>query len=487
MRGNGNGTAHTSGASSAARRLHRSIVVVTLVLVSVGSFPGIASATPGAKLWGHRYDGPKSNADQVSALAVSPDGSTVFVTGSSLGLTSAKDYATLAYEASTGNRLWTMRYDGTAGRADQAVALGVSPDGSMVFVTGSSVGLTGGRDFVTVAYDASTGTELWTKRYDGPGNGTDRPKALAVSPDGSQVFVTGRSIGSSTSLNTWDYATVAYDASAGTKLWAKRYDGPASSDDLANALGVSPDGSMVFVTGQSAGSPAIYEIATIAYDATTGDRVWTKRFDDPDTADDVANALGVSPDGSTVFVSGYGRSLSTDFDYLTVAIDATSGDPVWSKRYNGPADYQDVSNALGVSPDGSQVFVTGVSWATLIQGANYATVAYDAATGAELWVGRYTRTTDDAAKALAVSPDGSAVFVTGTSTGDTGRPDFATVAYDTSMGTELWVRRYNGPADNTDQANAIGVKPDGSAVYVAGSTYGFTSDFDYATLAYSTV
>jgi sugar lactone lactonase YvrE len=461
--------------------------VVTLVLLSVGSFPGIAAATPGAKLWGHRYNGPRSKADDATALEVSPDGSTVFVTGSSLGLTSAADYTTIAYDAPTGHRLWTMRYDGTGGGGDQAVALGVSPNGSTVFVTGSSRGLAGDRDFATVAYDAPTGTQLWIKRYAGPGNGTDRPNALAVSPDGSQVFVTGRSIGSSTSSNSWDYATVAYDASAGTKLWTQRYDDPASSDDLANALGVSPDGSTVFVTGQSAGSPAIYEIATIAYDATTGDPLWTKRFDDPETADDVANALGVSPDGSTVFVTGYGRSASTDFDYQTVAIDTTTGDPVWSKRYNGPADYEDVANALGMSPDGSQIFVTGVSWATLIQGANYATVAYDAATGAEQWVGRYTRTTYDAAKALAVSPDGSAVFVTGMSNGDTGRLDFATVAYDTSTGTELWVRRYNGPANNTDQANAIGVNPDGSAVYVTGSTYGFTSDFDYATLAYSTV
>ncbi len=487
MRGNGNGTAHTSASSSAARRLHRSIVVVTLVLLSVGIVPGTASATPGAKLWGHRYDGPRSKADDATALAVSPDGSTVFVTGSSLGLTSAADYTTIAYDAPTGHRLWTMRYDGVGGGGDQAVALGVSPDGSTVFVTGSSRGPADDRDFATVAYDASTGTQLWTKRYAGPGNGTDRPNALAISPDGSEVFVTGRSIGSSSSSGSWDYATVAYEASAGTKLWTQRYDDPASSGDLANALGVSPDGSTVFVTGQSGGSPAIYEIATIAYDATTGDPLWTKLYDDAETADDSAFALGVSPDGSTVFVTGTGRSLSTDEDYQTVAIDAATGDPIWSKRYNGPVDYEDVAYALGVSPDGSQIFVTGVSWTALIQGSNYTTVAYDAATGAELWVGLYTRTTYDVAKALALSPDGSTVFVTGMSNGDTDREDYATVAYDTSTGAELWVRRYNGPGNYTDRAIAIAANPDGSAVYVTGSTYSFTSDSDYATLAYSTV
>jgi len=51
---------------------------------------------------------------------------------------------------------------------------------------------------------------LWVRRYIGPANDSpDNATALALSPDGSRVFVTGWSEGSTT-VSDLDYATVAY-------------------------------------------------------------------------------------------------------------------------------------------------------------------------------------------------------------------------------------------------------------------------------------
>jgi hypothetical protein len=51
--------------------------------------------------------------------------------------------------------------------------MGVSPDGSTVYVSGESEDGSSGSDYATIAYDASTGSKLWTKRYNGPRNGYD--------------------------------------------------------------------------------------------------------------------------------------------------------------------------------------------------------------------------------------------------------------------------------------------------------------------------
>jgi hypothetical protein len=447
--------------------------------------PRTTESIPGAQLWVSRYNGPKNKDEFANATAVSPDGTEVFVTGNSYGgSTGSDDYATVAYDASTGAQLWVSRYNGAGDGYDAATALGVSPDGSMVFVTGSSYGSTTTNDYATVAYEAATGTPLWVSRYNGPPNGDDISTALGVSPDGSTVFVTGYSDGGSTS--GYDYATVAYDVSTGTRLWVSRYLGPANGVDVSTALGVSPDGSTVFVTGESTGSTSRYDYATVAYGAATGAKLWVRRYNGPGNGDDGAYALEVSPDAATVFATGYSTGSTSGYDYSTVAYTAATGTKQWVSRYNGPGSSDDAAYALEVSPDGSTVFATGYS-AGSTTGYDYATMAYDAANGAQLWLSRYNGPAngDDLARALGVSPDGSTVLVTGSSYGSTTGYDYATAAHDASTGAQLWASRYNGPGNGSDSASALGVSPDGSAVLVAGTSWGSGTHRDYATVAYA--
>jgi outer membrane protein assembly factor BamB len=80
------------------------------------------------------------------------------------------DYATVAYEATTGALVWVARYRGQHSTCcDNASSVGASPDGSRVFVTGRSGAPGSQQIYATVAYDAATGAELWVARYNGPG------------------------------------------------------------------------------------------------------------------------------------------------------------------------------------------------------------------------------------------------------------------------------------------------------------------------------
>src|SRR5262249_21190707 len=96
------------------------------------------------------------------------------------------------------------------------------------------------------------------------------------------------------------------------------------------------------------------------------------------------------------------------------------------------------SLAKALAFDG-QVYVTGSS--DLADGSEFATVAYDAALGTQLWVARYHGASDRNDRANALAADGfGKVYVTGYGVGQTSA-DYVTVAYDGTDGTQLWVAR----------------------------------------------
>jgi DNA-binding beta-propeller fold protein YncE len=157
------------------------------------------------------------------------------------------------------------------------------------------------------------------------------------------------------------------------------------------------------------------------------------------------------------------------------------GSQVWVARYQAPGNGHNVPSSVAVSPAGRTVFVTGGGSAGGISAYDYATVAYNAATGAQEWVARYhgpvTHYSEEsryqgpaynAARSVAVSLSGRTVFVTGQDTGTTPAFDYATVAYDATTGAQEWVARYSARGGS---AEALAVSPDGRTVFVFGGSY----------------
>jgi len=389
------------------------------------SFTTIKYSGAGVPLWTNRYNGPANGGNGSSAIAVDHNGN-VFVTGFSCNGTDSTtdDYATIAY-SNSGVPLWTNRYDGPAKHSDRAQAIAVDSSGN-VFVTGYSataMSITGLILFyyATVGY-SSTGTPLWTNRYDGPGNGSDVATAIALDNCGN-VFVTGMSDGTST-----EYTTVAY-SNEGVPLWTNGYDGPAHSRDSAQAIAVDMEGN-VCVTGVSSAANGFPDYATIKY-SSTGGPLWTNRYDGPGNYDDEATAIAVDSSGN-VFVTG--RSFDVDHPYYTTIKYSSSGVRLWTRNYTKPGDGVNIGRGIAVDSSGN-VFVTGVSG---YQDANqrwlsdFATVAYSSS-GLPLWTNRYHGSMDNSAWAVAVDGSGN-VFVTGESLDGTGTNyHFVTIKYSSSL------------------------------------------------------
>ena len=134
--------------------------------------------------------------------------------------------------------------------------------------------------------------------------------------------------------------------------------------------------------------------------------------------------------------------------------------------------------------DGSgNVVVTG--WVTEGGAArDYYTATYASIDGALLWEKRYNGPGNrhDSADAVALDSGGN-VVVTGHSSNETNN-DYYTAKYAAADGTLLWEQRYNGPANGEDHAYAVAVDGSGN-VMVTGNSYDTNSYGDFYTAKYA--
>jgi hypothetical protein len=132
----------------------------------------------------------------------------------------------------------------------------------------------------------------------------------------------------------------------------------------------------------------------------------------------------------------------------------------WAARYNGPASKQDAVRAIVAK--GEFVYVAGMSEGKK-GNPDYAVVKYDG-TGKQLWVARYNGTGNSTDNPFGLDVDDAGnVYVTGGSIGTNGTFDYATVKYN-SNGSQQWVRRFE--TARNDIAKDVEVK--GNHVYVTG-------------------
>lgn len=439
----------------------------TLASHKTGLRAGADAAPAGGQqeVWDSRYNGPGNGDDAPIAIGVDRSGN-VYVTGSSLGTALPDyDYATVKYD-SAGQEQWVRRYGGAGN--DSALAMIVDASGN-VYVTGGVYDPDTDYDFVTIKYSAA-GEQQWVAIFNGPGNGADAGKTIAVDGAGN-VYVAGYTTAATGDL---DYATIKYDSS-GNQFWVAYYNVSPNSNDNPAALAVDDSGN-VYVTGGSTGQAVTPHFATVKY-SSDGMQQWVAEYTGPGNYDD-AKAIAIDKAGSA-YVTGSSMGANGYFDYATIKYDSF-GQQGWVQRYNGTGDNDDFAVALRLD-SATNVIVTGQSYGP--KNLDFATVKYDSE-GQQQWTARFDAGFDDFANSVATDGAGN-VYVTGGSVSPD--PDFnynyTTIKYDPA-GAMQWTVAYDAPAHLDDSGTAITVD-DSDNVYVTGGSVSSENGTDYVTIKYS--
>jgi 6-phosphogluconolactonase (cycloisomerase 2 family) len=286
--------------------------------------------------------------DNVRNVTLSPDGRHLYAAGNN-----DDSVATFSRESDNGALSFTQVIKdgdnaGFVDGLDGAQDVAVSGDGKHVYVAS-----TVDSAVAVFSRNASSGelTYLEVHKNGVAGVwGLGGAMSLALSPDGKNVYATG----------AYDDSVVVFGRDGSTGLltfFEVKQDGSADVDGLSGATGVvvSPDGKHLYATGCKDDAVAIFE-----RDPTTGVLTYLSAvFDDVGGVDglDGAELAALSPDGQSLYVSGM-----IEDELAVFARDRSSGAlrflGVYADGVDG-VDGLDGAWSIAVSPDGSSVYVTG--------------------------------------------------------------------------------------------------------------------------------
>lgn len=206
---------------------------------------------------------------------------------------------------------------------------------------------------------------------------------------------------------------------------------------------------------------------------------WVARYNGPGNLWDEGKDITFDSSGN-VYVTGRSYGWGTDFACTTIKYDS-DGNEIWAARYNGPTNLDDGANAITLDSTGN-VYLTGYSW----DNDNFTdcvTIKYDPS-GNELWVERYNGPANhhDAGSEIILDSSGN-VYVIGSSHGIGTNDDYITIKYDPD-GNNIWVARYDGPG--IDNPYDIAIDQSGNA-YVTGRSRCNGSWYDYTTIKYDSL
>lgn len=364
---------------------------------------------------------------------------------------------------------WVQRYNSvTPGGNDFPVEVVRDAAGDYI-VTGGTDNHTTGHDILTIKYSGTNGAIIWHRRYDGAAHLSDSVRALALDRQGNAIIAGYSSNGTNT-----DWYTAKISGADGAVLWEQRYAGPANGSDTATAVTVDDQGN-VLVTGSSSTFattnqfyvPETNDFYTAKYAAADGALLWERHYNGPANANDVPQAIAVDDQGNVV-VTGSSAGAGTDSDFYTAMYAATDGALIWERRHEGSPNASDGAQAVTIDQHGD-VLITGHTARKIAENrferSDLYTAKYSATDGTTQWERRYNGegNATDGGMEIVTDVRGD-VIVTGNSRDSRDNTGFYTAKYAADDGSILWERW------STNGGTMLGLDGQGN-VAVAGGEY----------------
>lgn len=288
-------------------------------------------------------------------------------------------------------------------------------------------------------------------------------RVLSIASVGNTVYLAGEFTEmlppGATSGGTARGRLAAIDATTGALLpW-----NPNASSSVSEIV-ASPDGSTIYAVGYFSMIGGVTRRRVAAIDAATGAiREW-----DPN-ANASVRGITLSPDGTIAYLGGSFSSIGGATRRRLAAVATSTGAvvPGWDPRITHtlrPGEARVLS--LRVSPDGASLFVGGVfaevdgvahnGAARIVRSSGAVDQAWDAG------IGLKTDGTDTEVYELAVSPDGSKVFLCGDYFRIQGQasPNLAAVSPATGSKVTSWIATTDGAVNTCAVSN--------QALYIGG-------------------
>jgi 6-phosphogluconolactonase (cycloisomerase 2 family) len=419
-----------------------------------------------------------------------PDGTKMYIVGTTGDDVNEYDLST-AWDVSTASYIQNFS---VAAQETNPAGIFFKPDGTKMYVIGFS-----GDD--VNEYDLSTPWDISTAVYlQNFSVATEEinPNDIFFKPDGTKMYVTGTT---GADVNEYDLST-AWDISTASYL---QNFSVSAQEAFPAGIFFKPDGTKMYVMGTSGDDVNEYDLS-IAWDVSTAsylqnfsvsaqeiapvglffkpdgsafyivgvvnDTVYQYTLGGFSVAAQEANPLGLSfkTDGTKMYIVGSSGDDVNEYD-LSAAWDVSSAS--YLQNFSVAAQ-ESAPQAIRFKPDGTKMYVLGTSGDAVNE--------YDLSTAWDISSASYLQNFSVAAQEITprsffFKPDGTKLYVTGSTGDDVNEYDLST-AWDVSSASYL--QNFSVAAQDSTPIGLF-FKPDGTKMYLLGNTNDNVNEYDLST------